>query len=258
MRIVIYAVIGAVVVGLSLGLLGSGGSILTVPVLRYLLNHEAKVAIAESLGIVGAIALASTIPYARSRLVDWRIAFLFGVPGMVGTYGGAWIASFVSPGIQLLVFACVMMAAAVLMWRDRSSAGSLSSRSQPIGMIGLQGVSIGLLTGFVGVGGGFVIVPALVLLGGLSMRAAVGTSLTIIALNSATGFWKYLDVLGDLDLHIDWKTMVAFVLLGILGSIAGKDLNARIDQARLKRGFAVFLVGMGVLIFVKESAGLST
>ena len=111
------SVVGAILIGLTLGLLGSGGSILTVPVLVYLLGHQDKVAIAESLAIVGGIALAGMIPYARARLIDWRSVVLFGLPGMAGTYGGAWLARFVSGPAQLTLFAGVMLIAAWMMMR---------------------------------------------------------------------------------------------------------------------------------------------
>ena len=173
----IYAILGAIVVGLSLGIFGSGGSILTVPVLIYLLHHPDKAAIAESLAIVGSIALVSALPYARAKHVDWRTAFIFGIPGMAGTYLGAWIAAFVAGYVQLFVFAGVMLLAAAQMWKrarandDPSHAETPPKRSMIT--IGGEGLAVGALTGFVGVGGGFLIVPALVLLGGLSMRRAV-------------------------------------------------------------------------------------
>ncbi|MCP3903943.1 MAG: sulfite exporter TauE/SafE family protein [Planctomycetes bacterium] len=256
----IYAIIGALLVGLSLGIFGSGGSILTVPVLIYLLHHEDKVAIAESLGIVGAIAFVSALPYARAGLVDWRTAVLFGLPGMAGTYVGAWLAAYVAGYVQLFVFAGVMLLAAVQMWR-RSGAGPGRDAEAPApkrsGLkIGADGLAVGVLTGFVGVGGGFLIVPALVLLGGLSMRQAIGTSLVIIALKSAAGFWKYLQVLDGLEATVDWNAMGLFVLVGAIGSFSGKAVNARLPQAALQRGFAVFLVIMAVFILAKESTAL--
>jgi len=280
-----WLVIGALVVGLSLGIFGSGGSILTVPVLVYLLHHEDKVAIAESLGIVGTIALVSALPYARERLVDWRTAFLFGLPGMAGTWGGAWLGGLVSGAVQLIVFAAVMLTAAGLMWRGGAAAASSpgagpdaaasvgpdaadagrdaidagSPKADPrrsLGRIVLDGLAVGVLTGFVGVGGGFLIVPALVLLGGLSMRRAVATSLVIIALKSATGFWKYLNVLEDTGSRVDWGTMAAFAVVGSLGSLGGKLVNTRLDANALRRGFAGFLLVMALFILVREGTAL--
>lgn len=239
--------IGALLVGLSLGLLGSGGSILTVPVLVYLAGESEKVAIAESLGIVGAISFAGFIPYALKQKVHWRSVILFGVPGMAGTYGGAMIAEFVSGRFQLLLFAVVMLIAAVMMFRDKNHlnpAGKIEI-SHAWWKIVLEGIAVGILTGLVGVGGGFLIVPALVLLGGLPMGLAVGTSLLIIALKSFSGFYKYLDVLDGLNMSINWQLVLVFSLIGAVGSLIGNKVAGRISNKRLKKGFAGFLVLMG-------------
>ncbi|NNF64484.1 MAG: sulfite exporter TauE/SafE family protein [Acidimicrobiia bacterium] len=255
----IYAIIGALVIGLSLGVFGSGGSILTVPVLLYLLHHEDKVSIAESLGIVGAIALISAIPYARARFVEWRTVVLFGVPGMAGTYLGAWAAGFVPGYVQLLVFACVMLVAAVVMWRNGRAGPSPDvghPTQRPVLKIGADGLGVGALTGFVGVGGGFLIVPALVIMGGLPMRKAVATSLVIIAMKSSAGFWKYLHVLDGMDLAVDWQTIGVFIVVGAFGSLIGKKINARLNQHTLRRGFAVFLVLMSAFMLLREGLPL--
>lgn len=258
----IFALIGALAVGISLGLFGSGGSILTVPVLVYVLEHPDKVAIAESLAIVGSIALLGAIPYARAGLVEWRTAILFGLPGMVGTYGGAWLGGLVAGYVQLLVFALVMLLAAQRMWsRSRAQAKGAGggetpqeadAAKRPVLKIGIDGLWVGILTGFVGVGGGFLIVPALVLLGGLPMRRAVATSLVVIALKSAAGFWKYLGVLAGTGAGVDWTVIGLFILVGFFGSLAGKAISGRVNQAALQRGFAVFLVVMALFIIGKE------
>ncbi len=258
----IYVIFGALVIGLSLGVFGSGGSILTVPVLIYLLHHEDKVAIAESLGIVGSIALVGCIPYAVDRLVDWRMALLFGVPGMAGTFIGAWIAGFVPGYVQLLVFALVMAAAAASMWmrssphetgaQDEEAARGRSS----VAAASAQGVGVGLMTGFVGVGGGFLIVPALVLVGRLPMRHAVATSLVIIAMNAATGLVRHHHVLTDAGASPAWGVMGVFVVLGIVGSYVGRAVQSKVNQRALQRGFAVFLVAMAAFILIKETGGL--
>ena len=261
--------LGALLIGVTLGLLGSGGSILTVPVLVYLLGHEDKVAIAESLGIVGGIALFGILPYARSRQVDWRSVLFFGIPGMVGTYGGAWLATFVSGAAQLVLFACVMLLSAWLMLSntfkrtERSTEagpqpdldGDRPSR-HPLWQISLEGLTVGGLTGLVGVGGGFLIVPALVILGGLSMRTAVGTSLAVIALKSVAGFYKYLGVLESFDLQVDWSTVGLFIVIGIAGTLVGKSVSQRLDQVTLRRVFALFLVVMGLIVLGKEGPRL--
>jgi len=243
--------IGALLVGLSLGLLGSGGSILTVPVLIYLAGESEKVAIAESLGIVGAISFAGFIPYALKQKVHWRSVILFGLPGMAGTYGGAMIAEFVSGTFQLLLFAGVMLVAAVMMFRDKQHIDKtmgMTDITHAWWKIVLEGLAVGVLTGLVGVGGGFLIVPALVLLGGLPMGLAVGTSLLIIALKSFSGFYKYLDVLNGLDLSVNWQLVLVFSLIGAVGSLIGNKVAGKISNERLKKGFAGFLVLMGCYI----------
>jgi len=239
--------IGAFAIGLTLGLLGSGGSILTVPVLVYLVGQSEKVAIAGSLGIVGGIALAGALLYARRRLVDWRSVLFFGVPGMAGTYAGAGLAKFVSGSVQLVLFAIVMLVAAGFMFRTPTSfQNNLGERH--VWKLGLDGLIVGIVTGLVGVGGGFLIVPALVVLGGLPMHLAVGTSLMIIALKSATGFVKYQGVLSELGLMIDWSIIGLFLLLGILGTFAGRAIGARVPQPALKRAFASFLIPVAAFI----------
>jgi uncharacterized membrane protein YfcA len=251
----LYVLLGAIAIGLVLGLLGSGGSILTVPVLVYLAHEPDKVAIAESLAIVGGIALVGALPYARQRMVDWHSVLYFGVPGILGTYGGAALSRWVPGPVQLALFAVVMILAAVLMFRGKqglAEQGSEPHARQALWMIAGEGLLVGVLTGLVGVGGGFLIVPALVLLGGLSMRLAVGTSLLIIAAKSAVGFWKYTDVLAGMGQQVDWSLIGLFTAVGIGGSFVGNALSRRVPQARLKRGFAVFLVVMGSFILAKE------
>lgn len=243
--------IGALLVGLSLGLLGSGGSILTVPVLIYLAGEQEKVAIAESLGIVGAISFAGFIPYALKKQIHWRSVILFGVPAMGGTYGGAMIAEFVSGTFQLILFSAVMIIAAVMMFRDHKESIEIDGEiviSHAWWKIIIEGIAVGVLTGLVGVGGGFLIVPALVLLGGLPMGLAVGTSLLIIALKSFSGFYKYTEVLANLELSINWHLVLVFSLIGAVGSIVGKKVGGKISNKKLKKGFAGFLVLMGSYI----------
>ncbi len=248
--------LGALAIGLSLGLLGSGGSVLTVPVLVFLVGQDEKVAIAGSLAVVGSIALVGALPFLRRRLIDGRSLLWFGLPGMAGTWCGAWLAAFVSGELQLMVFAVVMILAAGFMLRPvavpaSALAGAASGPPDPARAewkIMIDGLLVGGLTGFVGVGGGFLIVPALVLLGGLSMHRAIGTSLAIIALKSFAGFWKYLDVLQQSDLSLDWPVLAKFTVIGIAGSLLGNRLGRRVDQRRLKQGFGVFLILMAAFI----------
>ncbi len=258
---------GALIIGITVGLLGAGGSILTVPILIYLVGQEEKIAIAGSMAIVGFIALIGSISCIKANHVDWRNVVLFGIPGMLGTYGGASLAIFVPGIVQLMTFAAVMIVASVLMLRPivddeanhRSQSGTDSTGVQkirhPITII-TDGLVVGLLTGFVGVGGGFLIVPALVLLGGLNMHRAVATSMVIIALKSFTGFAKYLDVLEAFDLSLDWEVIIAFSLIGAIGSLFGKYVSGYIAQNTLKRGFGIFLIVMAGYILIQSSQDL--
>ncbi|MDJ0523136.1 MAG: sulfite exporter TauE/SafE family protein, partial [Planctomycetota bacterium] len=179
----LLALLGALLIGVSLGLMGSGGSILTVPVLMYLVGQDEKIAIAGSLLIVGSIAGASGIHAAVRGLVHWPSVFWFGLPGMGGTYLGAMLGGIVSGEVQVLTFVGVMALAGILMLRPPKVVPSDEISSQRArASIVVDGLLVGALTGFVGVGGGFLIVPALVLLGGLPMQFAVGSSLLIIAM----------------------------------------------------------------------------
>ncbi len=264
----ILAWFGAAAVGLSLGLLGSGGAILTAPILVYLVGHDEKSAIAESLAIVGAIAVAGVIRAAMQKRVDFRSAALLAVPGIVGTYAGAHAAKFIPGAVQLVLLSVLMLTAATLMLRSRPALPASLPESLhppaapargPLWVIALQGIALGLATGLVGVGGGFLIVPVLVLLRKLPMPIAIGTSLAIIAVNSTTGFLKYLSMLGDqtgpsgVALHIDWNIIGVFIALGVAGSLIGNALASRIRQNTLKRIFAVFLVVMAGYILVRQA-----
>jgi len=242
---------GAIAIGLSLGLLGSGGSILTVPVLVFLIGQDEKTAIAGSLFIVGSIALAGGLQFLRAGFVQWRSVLTFGVPGMLGTYLGAFLAAYVSGVMQLALFALVMLGASYFMLRplDLQHADATPRATWKIAS---DGLIVGIITGLVGVGGGFLIVPALVLLGGLGMHQAVATSLIIIALKSFSGFYKYLDVLEKQSLELDWNTLLIVTALGIAGSFAGSRLARRLPQDKLKRWFGYFLIVMGIYILARS------
>jgi uncharacterized membrane protein YfcA len=247
--------LGALLVGLVLGLLGSGGSILTVPVLVYLVGEPDKLAIAESLGIVTLISFVGAIPFVYRGQVSWRSVLLFGLPGMVGAYLGAGLSTFMPGALQLAIFAAVMLLAAAMMFRRSPAPPSDETGVRAYWKVILDGFGVGVLTGLVGVGGGFLIVPALVLLGGLPMHLAVGTSLFIIAVKSVSGFVKYVDVLGGVG-AIHWDLLFVFSAIGIVGSVVGGKLSTYVPQARLKRGFAVFLVVMGVVILGQNVGGM--
>lgn len=243
-----WAFLGALLIGISLGLLGSGGSILTVPVLIYLVGEPEKVAIAESLGIVTAISLFGMLPYAIRKLVHWKSVVYFGIPGMLGTYAGASLSAYISGNTQLIIFALVMIVAAVLMIKNKVVDENQKNLSISNSVLIIEGLGVGLLTGLVGVGGGFLIIPALVLVAGLEMRMAVGTSLFIIAAKSALGFYKYLDVLRTEKLNVNWELLAIFTVIGIIGSFVGSRLSQKVPQQALKKVFGFFLIAMGVFI----------
>jgi uncharacterized membrane protein YfcA len=251
---------GAAIIGLTLGLLGSGGSAITVPVLVYLVGHHAKQSIAESMAIVGLISIAAAIPYGRANLIDWRSVWYFGMPGMAGTLIGALLGGMSPEALQLAVFGLVLVAAAAFMLRgspadanDQSSSSQLAAGS-PVWKIAMEGTLVGVVTGFVGVGGGFLIVPALVIFGKLPMRIAIGTSLVIIVLKSAIGFAKYQHYLVSQDMSVDGMTLLLFTGIGIVGSLAGRWLNTRMNPLALKRSFAAFLILLGGWVIIHEGS----
>ncbi|MEM1167003.1 MAG: sulfite exporter TauE/SafE family protein [Planctomycetota bacterium] len=251
----------AILVGLSMGLLGAGGSILTVPILAYLLGHEKKAAIAESLGIVAGLALLAVLARWKDKLIDWRSVLFFGPPSIVGTYLGAWVSQFVHEDVQMTLFAVVLLAAARAMLKfdlpDPAGANGEKPAHLPWPLIILEGLGVGALTGLVGVGGGFMIVPALVLLGKVPIQRAVQTSLTLIALKSIAGFIKYIDVLDEAELTINWWTVGAFIVLGTAGGVVGLHLRSKFDDDRLRRAFGWFILLVGVIVFAMEMWAIS-
>jgi uncharacterized membrane protein YfcA len=241
----------AALIGLSLGLLGGGGSILTVPLFVYVLGFGAKESIAMGLAVVGTTSLVGAAMHWREGNVHLKAALTFGGLAMAGTYGGARLASFVPGTVQLTVFAGVMWVAAFLMFRNArgrpvAPAPAVSRALLPTVLVSL---GVGLLTGLVGVGGGFLIVPALVLFAGLPMKQAVGSSLLVISLNSFVGFAGYLD-----QVRVPWGLLGGFTLLAVAGILVGTWFSRFISQAALKRGFSVFLVVMGGFILFKNRA----
>lgn len=245
------AFLGALVIGLSLGLFGSGGSILTVPVLLYLLHMPPQLAIASSLLIVAGISLFGSVRNGLQRLISWRHVLWFGIPGMLGTYGGAWAGTLVDPRWQLLVFALLMLLAAVMMWRSKASEQERVADINLLRVIA-DGIIVGAITGFVGVGGGFLIVPALVLLGGLALPVGVATSLVIIAMKSFVGFGKYYWVMAAEGVQFDWYIIGMMIVAGIGGSYIGAAIGRRLPKQRLQRGFALFLVAMAAIVIYQS------
>lgn len=234
----------AVVIGMSLGLLGGGGAILTVPVLVYVLGVGVKQAVPMSLIVVGLTSLVGTVRHARAGNVDGRSTLSFAPAAALGSLAGSFLALRVSARLQLTVFALVLLGAAVSMLR-RSAAPETTApaRSTPV-LAGIGG-GVGLLTGLVGVGGGFLYVPALSLLGGLAMNRAIGTSLALITISCAVGVLSYLG-----RVPIEWTVVGLFSALAFVGVGIGSALVPRLSQATLRKGFAVLLLVMGVMVLV--------
>ncbi|MEV1075763.1 sulfite exporter TauE/SafE family protein [Micromonospora parva] len=238
----------AVLIGVSLGLLGGGGSILAVPLLVYVADLPAKEAIATSLLVVGATSLVGVIPHARAHRVRWRTGLIFGLAGMTGAYAGGRLAGLIPAGILLTGFAVMMLATAVAMIRGRrEAAGTVVPHELPVPRVILDGVVVGLVTGLVGAGGGFLVVPALALLGGLPMPVAVGTSLVVIAMKSFAGLAGYLA-----SVDIDWGLAASVTVAAVVGSLAGGRLTERIPADILRKAFGWFVVVMGVFVLGQQ------
>lgn len=233
----------AALIGISLGLLGGGGSILAVPILVYAVGMSAKPAIATSLIVVGVTSLAGSWQHLRASNVDIRTAVIFGAVSMAGSYAGGNVASLLSEPFQLGSFAVVMLIASAAMFRSRN-AGS-SSAVHP-GLVALAAGGVGLLTGVVGVGGGFLIVPALVLLAGLSMKRAVGTSLVVIAMNCASAFIAWSG-----HVSLDWRYTAMFTASALVGVLVGSAMVESVPQNVLKRVFATFIAIVGSVILIE-------
>ena len=247
-------------IGISLGLIGGGGSILTVPVLVYLFAISPTIAISYSLFIVGFTSLVGAFNYYRKGLVSFKTVVLFGSSSITTVFIAR---KFIIPSLPnvffrlgsfevthslfvMVVFAVLMLAASVSMIKSRNVIAEKQTKEKPW-MLVLYGVLIGLVTGFLGAGGGFLLIPALVILMKLPMKEAIGTSLLIIALNSLIGF------LGDIGRHpIDWKFITTVSAIAIAGIFVGSYFNQRVNSDKLKRGFGWFVLTMGIYIIVKE------
>lgn len=252
--------VASLFIGVSLGLIGGGGSILTVPVLVYLFAVSPTLAISYSLFIVGITSLVGAYNNYRKHLVNFKTVLLFGsssittvfiarkfiipfVPDVFFTIGSFNVthALFV-----MVVFALLMVAASVSMIKSKTIEVENGRKSSPAVLI-VYGILIGLVTGFLGAGGGFLLIPALVILMKLPMKEAIGTSLLIIALNSLIGF------LGDLGRHpTDWLMIIIISAISIAGIFIGGYFNQRVNPTRLKKGFGWFVLIMGIYIIVKE------
>lgn len=257
----IFGYIASVFVGVILGILGGGGSILSIPILVYLFHVDAIMASAYSLFIVGTTSLVGAIPKYKEQLVNLKAGFIFGIPSIVAIFSTRkWIVPaipevifqidsflFTRRILLLGIFAVLMILASIAMITKRSEPDTADDDRFRSGFLVIEGLLIGFLTGLVGAGGGFLIIPALVLLTGLNFKTAVGTSLFIIAINSLSGF------LGDvLNYTIDWKFLTLITGLAIIGILIGNQVAKKLPAKNLRKSFGWFTLAMGTWILLKE------
>lgn len=247
-------IVGGVLVGLSLGMVGAGGAILTVPIFGALLGHSAKQAILEAVAVTGAVSAIAGTRAAFGRMVDWRQVALFGVPGVVGAMAGAPVAARMPSALQVALFALLAAVAGWRMWVS-GAADSGAPRDAPVRRpvrTVVAGLILGVLTSVLGVGGGFILIPALVLLEGLAMPRAVATSLVVIAVNAAAslaGAWSS----GALEQSPPaWRAVAIVAGCGVAGSELGRALGAHLPAAVLRRGFALVLLGVAAFMLWRQ------
>lgn len=248
----VIAIIASLIMGSILGLLGGGGSILAVPILVYLVGLETKAAIAASLLVVGTTSAFAAISHYRAGNVVVRTGAVFGVFAMGGAYIGGSLARFVPGSVLLMLFAGLMLITAVAMLRKKSTgseeeAEPAEAKKLPILKIGAEGLIVGAVTGLVGAGGGFLVVPALAILGGLPMRKAIGTSLMVITMKSFAGFAGYAGFV-----ELNYSLVGAFVVAAVLGTFIGAWATRFIEAARLRQAFAYFVLVMGAFIMSQK------
>ena len=241
----------AVLIGISLGLLGGGGSILAVPLLAYVAGMEPQEAVAGSLFVVAVTSAVSLITHARRGHVQWRIGTLFGAASMIGAFAGGLIGGRIPGAALMIAFSLMMLATAAAMLRRRRKSSSPSSGRKGAAhhwwRILIDGSVVGLVTGMVGAGGGFLVVPALALLAGLTMPAAVGTSLMVITMKSVAGLGGYLTTV-----TLDWALILMATAAAVAGALLGSQFTDRIPETRLRRAFGIFVLIMGGLVLTME------
>lgn len=245
----IVAILAVIAMGVILGMTGGGGSIMAVPILIYLMGVDEKVAIATSLLLVGATSAVALIGYARGKNIDYRVGAIFGVFGMIGAYIGGFGARFIPGSVLIALFAGLMLVAAFAMFRPSKEEASATDEKKKLPMlpIALEGIVVGAVTGLVGAGGGFLVVPALVLMSGLSMKRAIGTSLMVITMKSFAGFAGYVA-----HVPVDWTLAGQMIALSVVGALIGSFAAGYVDGARLKQGFGVFVLMMGAFVLLQQ------
>jgi uncharacterized membrane protein YfcA len=224
-------------IGLSLGLMGGGGSLLTVPALVYLVGQTPQAAVTTSLAIVGANSLMGASFHRAQGTLNWKVALSFGGAGMLVAYLAAGLSKMLPEAVLLVAFAIVMLLVGGLMFTRGESGSAENSKPRSLPVVLASGAGVGLMTGILGVGGGFLIVPALVMLVGLPMQMAVGTSLIIIAMNSLAGFLGHA---GDGSFNLTLTAI--FTTAGLIGTFAGARLNKHLPAGKLQKVFAWFVI----------------
>jgi uncharacterized membrane protein YfcA len=244
----------ALLIGLTLGMLGGGGSILTVPVFVYVLGYNPKLAIAMSLPVVGATSFIGALRHWRAGNLHFQSALLLGIAAMVGAFAGARASVWLSGRSQLLLLGVLMLASSVMMFKDSVRATPIldtGAGTAPLSLLLVVGFAVGTLTGIVGIGGGFLIVPALVLLARVPMHQAVGTSLAVITLNSIAGFAGQR-IIGEIPLGV----VLSFTGVAIVGILIGTVLIRHVQARALKRAFSVLLMVIAALVLWQNHARL--
>lgn len=231
-------------IGGSLGLLGGGGSILTVPALVYLIGQTPQLAVTTSLAIVGANSALGVFFHRSQGTLNWRVALIFGGTGMIFSYLAAGLSKQFSPYVLMVAFAALMLIVGIVLVRQKPTSQKLEQKDDlKLWKVLVGGISVGLLTGILGVGGGFLIVPALVMLVGMPMHQAVGTSLVVITMNSLSGFLGHLT-----GMTLDIPVILIFIAAGVIGTFAGARLSKRLDSTLLRKAFALFVIGLAVFL----------